>query len=104
MTTPQDLLRNGADVYEEKNEDYGDSWKLAGRLLWQMADEAEITLETEEDFIRFGLWTRRMDKIIRAFNGEFVAEEMHFESIQDSHSDEMVYASMHGSLSENQTQ
>jgi len=92
---PHDILSNGAETYKEKNDDYGNSWAMVGWFLWRLAPPDGITLETPEDFISFGLFTRRLDKIARAFNGEFVAEDMNFEDIVDSHTDESVYAAMH---------
>lgn len=96
---PADILAGLSDVYREKNEDYADSWVIAGQLLHLMADGEDITLEDEEDFIRIGLWTRRMDKMVRAFHGEMVKDDgdVNFESIRDSHEDESVYAAMHAS-------
>lgn len=94
---PEDILFDCAETYSEKNEDYGDSWRNVGHILYLLAGEQSITLEDPEDFISFGLFTRRLDKIARAFNGEFVAEDMNFESIYDSHKDEAAYAAMHAS-------
>lgn len=95
MTQPGDVLQGGADTFSDKQEDYGDSWRMVGRFLHELAGDEGVRLETEEDFISFGLFTRRLDKIARAFNGEFLADDMNFESIADSHEDEMVYAAMH---------
>lgn len=94
QTEPEDFLFEGAQVYEDKNDDYGDSWRQVGRFMKQLAGPDGITLETEEDFISFGLFTRRLDKLARAFNGEFLSDEMNFESIIDAHQDESVYAAM----------
>ena len=97
---PDDILFGGAETYEEKNDDYGDSWRKIGKIMHMLANGQPITLETPEDHISYGLFTRRMDKIARAFNGEFCADEMNFESVQDAHEDEMVYAAMHASNQE----
>lgn len=91
---PEDFLFDGAATFQKKTKDYGQSWKTIGYILWQMANEEPITLESPEDIISFGLFTRRMDKMARAFHGEFQAEEMNFESVVDAHEDEMVYAAM----------
>lgn len=95
MTTPIDVLVDGADTYERKNDDYGDSWRQVGEFLYKLSGGEGITLETKEDFVSFGLFTRRLDKLARSFNGEFVADDMNFESIEDAHADESVYAAMH---------
>lgn len=97
MSTPEEYLSDGAEVYAEKNEDYGDSWRKIGEILHLLSHGETVELETPEDHIAYGLYTRRLDKIARAFNGEFVAEDMNFESIEDAHQDEMVYAAMHAS-------
>lgn len=94
---PQDFLADGAETYERKNDDYGDSWRLTGEIMWLILGEQPLTLETPEDFIRFGLWTRRLDKFCRAMHGEFVSDDVNYESIQDNHRDDMVYAAMHAS-------
>jgi len=93
--SPVDVLYEGADVYEGKQEDYGSSWRLVGKFLKNLAGDDGVTLKTEADFISFGLYTRRLDKLARAFNGEFNADELNFESVNDSHQDESVYAAMH---------
>lgn len=94
--TPDELLHDLADVFEEKNDDYGDSWRLTGEILHLAAGGETVELETPEDFIRFGLWTRRLDKVVRAFHGEFVVDgEPNFEAIRDTLEDEAVYAAMH---------
>lgn len=96
LTDPTDILFQGAETYEKKNEDYGDSWRLVGEILYRLAGQEPITLETTRDFVSFGLYNRRFDKIARAFQGEFVADgEMNYESIEDAHEDESVYAAMH---------
>jgi hypothetical protein len=94
---PQDILADGAETYEEKNDDYGDSWRLVGQFLYNLTDGEGITLETPEDFISFGLYTRRLDKVARGFNGEFLSEDLNFEPVTDSHEDESVYGAMHAS-------
>lgn len=94
MTDPTSILESCASTYEDKNDDYGDSWRLVGEFLWLLANNG-ITLETKEDFISFGLYTRRLDKIARAFNGEFNDDDLNFESVMDSHEDEATYAAMH---------
>ena len=95
-----DILEEGSETFETKEEDYGQSWKLAGKMLNMMSGDETVELETDEDFIRFGLFTRRLDKVVRAFQGEFCSEEMNHESVQDSLEDEMVYAAMHSSTHE----
>lgn len=94
MTNPTEVLRDGADTYESKNEDYGDSWRHIGEVFALLADGETVELETAEDFVAMGLLTRRMDKIARAFFAELVNDEVNHEPAVDAHEDEMVYAAM----------
>lgn len=93
-TTVADLMRSGADTFEYKTADYGDSWKKIGYILHELANGEPIVLETPEDIIAFGLFTRRMDKIAREFNGTFLSDTLSFEALADSPEDESVYAAM----------
>lgn len=99
---PEVLHLDGALLYADKNDDYGNSWELAGRTLslWlQGAGVEELTISTDPDTMTsLGLYFRRIDKLMRGFNGEFVADELHHESVFDSHHDEATYAEMHATL------
>lgn len=95
MTKVSTILEDGGATFEKKTEDYGDSWRLIGEILLSMSHGEPVTLETPQDFVSFGLFTRRLDKFARAFHGEFAADDMNFESVRDAHEDEMVYAAMH---------
>lgn len=97
MTEPSDILSEGGETYARKNSDYGDSWRKVGEILHNLADGETVELNSVEDHISYGLFTRRLDKLARAYHGEFIADEMNFESIVDSHEDEMTYAAMHSS-------
>ena len=94
MSEVSDTLIDGAETFEEKSEDYGMSWKLIGEILLMLNEGEPLTLETKEDFVSFGLFTRRLDKVARAFNGEFRQDDLNFESVADSHMDSAVYAAM----------
>jgi hypothetical protein len=96
--TPQEILTEAAETYERKNADYGESWYSIGEILFGLTKGEPITLETPEDFVSLGLFTRRMDKFARAFTGEFMSNDLNFESVQDSHEDEATYAAIHASL------
>lgn len=94
--SPDEILQDLAELYQDKNDDYGNSWEQGGRLLYLLAGEEPVTLEDPEDWIRVGLWVRRVDKFMRAFHGEFVSDgDVNFEAIMDSHTDDSVYAAMH---------
>jgi hypothetical protein len=90
----EEELFKGASSYSGKNEDYGDSWRKTGEILSQVVEDGKVELESPDDFVRMGLYTRRLDKLLRAFHGEFVNDEINNESVKDSHRDEMVYAAM----------
>jgi len=94
MSQVSDTLIDGAETFEEKSEDYGMSWKIIGEILLMLNEGEPLTLKSKEDFVSFGLFTRRLDKIARAFNGEFSQDDMNFESVADSHMDSAVYAAM----------
>jgi|APHM01.1.fsa_nt_gi hypothetical protein len=95
---PSDILQDSAETYRQKNDDYGSSWYAIGEILYGLTHGEPITLETPEDFVSFGLFTRRLDKLARAFNGEFLGDDVNFEAVEDSHADESVYAAMQASL------
>jgi hypothetical protein len=97
-----DILQDGAELYEKKQSDYGDSWRLVGEFLWLLTDEEGVELTSKDDFISFGLYTRRLDKLARGFNGDLLADDLNFEAVQDSHEDESVYAAMHAALASEQ--
>ena len=98
MKDPSQILQESAETHDKKDADYGTSWRAIGHILHGLSKGEPVVLETPEDFISFGLFTRRMDKIARCFNGEFLSDELNFESIADSHADETAYAAMHASL------
>ncbi|UBF22424.1 hypothetical protein HCTV-15_gp57 [Haloarcula virus HCTV-15] len=99
------VLGDSTDLYKRKNADYGDSWKLAGKTmaLWlqhQGVDELKIPVN-EYTMNSLGLFTRRLDKMIRTFNGWFVADELLVdESIAETHTDDVPYAAMHTEIAE----
>ncbi|OYR54991.1 hypothetical protein [Halorubrum halodurans] len=95
---PEEILRENAETYQRKNADYGQSWYAIGEILYGLTKGEPIALETPEDFVSFGLFTRRLDKLARAFTGEFLDHDLNFESIRDSHEDESTYAAIHASL------
>jgi hypothetical protein len=99
---PEEILRDGAETYQSKNKDYGDSWRLVGKTIamWlQHAGKDELTIPADkESWNSIGLFTRRLDKLVRAFNAEFIVDELNYESTADAHTDEAVYGAMHASL------
>lgn len=98
--TPDEILQDGADVYCQKNTDYGSSWRLAGDTLaiWAQSMDADVDIQDEREAISIGLYFQRMHKLVRGFNLEFGHGEPKNEPIVDSHEDESVYAAMAASL------
>lgn len=100
-----DVLADSTDLYERKNADYGDSWQLVGKTMALWLDHQgvdELTIPTDAHTLNsFGLFTRRLDKMLREFNGWFVADEMQVsEAIAETHQDDVPYAAMHTQLAE----
>ncbi|WP_372611554.1 hypothetical protein [Halomonas sp.] len=100
-----DVLEDSSSLYERKNADYGDAWRLVGKTmeLWlQHQNVEELTIPANQHELNsFSLFTRRLDKMIREFNGWFVADGMEVEeSIAETHQDDVPYAAMHTELAE----
>jgi hypothetical protein len=103
-----EIMQESQDLYERKNADYGDSWKLAGKTmaLWfQHQGKEKVNIPTNEFHLTsFQLFTRRLDKMIREFNGWFMLDEGDSfqveESIIETHQDDVPYAAMHTQLAE----
>lgn len=103
--TPIEVLDDSSQLYEDKNDDYGDSWKLVGKILALILEHQDIdTLEiaaNPDHLNALGLYTRRLDKLIRSFNATFVADELQVdESVPETVGDQVPYAAMHTSLVE----
>lgn len=106
--TALEIMGDSRDLYERKNADYGDSWRLAGKTmaLWfQHQGLEEVRIPTNEyHMTAFQLFTRRLDKMIRTFNGWFMLDEGEEfrvnESIVETHEDQVPYAAMHTQLAE----
>ena len=100
-----EVLADSADLYERKNADYGDSWKLVGELLATILQHQgmdELTIPVEANALNsLGLFFRRGDKFTREVNGWFAADELQVnESIAETHNDDVPYAAMHTELAE----
>lgn len=99
-STASEILHESADLHLEKQNDYGRSTRLSGLILWLIAGQEPFEVDGPEDLMSLGLFTRRIDKLARAFRGEFVLDDLNFESVEDSHNDESVYAAKHKALLE----
>ena len=99
-----EIMQDSQELYKKKNDDYGDSWKLVGKTLnlWrEHLGQDSIELSNEQELNSFGLFTRRLDKMIRSFNAWFVANELQInESAVETQEDQVPYAAMHTQLAE----
>lgn len=91
---PADLLEELSEQYRAKQEEYGNSWRLAGLAMYLAVEGEEVVLDSPEDWIHVGLYTRRFDKLFRSVNCTFGLDEIDFESAEEDDGDESVYASM----------
>jgi hypothetical protein len=103
-----EIMEDSKALYDRKNDDYGDSWKLAGKTMamWlrhQGLDELRVPA-TAPHMNALGLFTRRLDKMIREFNGWMCLEEGDDfrvdETIAETHMDDVPYGAMHAQLAE----
>lgn len=85
--TPADTLRQAGEVYDQKNAEYGDSYKQFGHSLAAMFPNG-LTLNTADDFNRFAVFTLKTVKQHRYANN--FTKGGH----EDSLLDESVYAHM----------
>jgi hypothetical protein len=100
-----EIIGDSQDLYERKNEDYGDSWRAIGVMLeayFEHQGADEITIPTDADHLNsFGLFFRRLDKISRELNGWFLTDDFEVdESIVETHTDDIPYSAMHAALAE----
>lgn len=102
--TATEILKESSELYEAKNDDYGDSWRLVGKTLELWLDHLgkdSLELNNEKELNSFGLFTRRLDKMIRSFNIWFCADDTRVnESVVETQEDEIPYAAMHCQLAE----
>jgi hypothetical protein len=89
------------ELFIAKNADYGNSWKVTGEILHHIFYKNPPKLETANDYIAFGVITRKLDKIIRYLNLRFRAERADIpESVTETIGDDGVYSFMLQSLDE----
>lgn len=97
-------MLDAIDTHEQKNADYGGAWWLASATLSMWCDHLgidDLDVGPDSDSITsLTLYERRLEKLIRAFNGEFEDDDLQVsdESIIDSHADAVPYAAMHATL------
>lgn len=85
--TVPEMLRSGADTYEERNKMYGDNYKRHGSVMAILFPNG-LKLETVEDHNRFGILTQKVAKLTR------YCENFTRGGHADSLHDDMVYTAM----------
>jgi len=79
-------------MFEKKNSDYGNSFSKFGQICHVLFPDG-IKLESEEDFVKFGLFSNILTKLNRLANLEFNKKgDSNFESISDTCDDLSVYS------------
>jgi hypothetical protein len=86
LSVPERLAKLG-DIYRERNKVYKDTDKKFGRIMVAMFPDG-LSLKTEEDFSRVGLYLHVVDKVSR-YGSQFSAG-----GHQDSLNDTSVYSQM----------
>lgn len=104
----EEVMVDAHGLYQRKNADYGDSWRLVGKTLALWCEHQgvdELTIPVHPTALNsFGLFTRRLDKMIRHFNGEFLTDDLRVdESIAETTEDQVPYAAMHTQIVEEMT-
>lgn len=59
-----DMIREGADIFEERSAVYGDSFRIHGAVMAALLPE-RVSLGTVEDQNRFGVLTMIVSKLVR---------------------------------------
>lgn len=92
--TVPEILRKGADTYEERNQMYGDSYKVYGAVMKAMFPDGLPDFATVADFNRLGVFSMIVSKIMRYASN--IGNGGHFDSALDL----SVYAAMLAELTE----
>jgi hypothetical protein len=119
QTRPQDVLEDVAETVEDKNDDYGNAYEKVGAIKRVMADEGgPTTIKHEGDeYVKMadtptngslfeenadGIFTRMLDKVLRAYTLVLLADEPQVgnDSTSDAARDLAGYAAMLASLIE----
>ena len=93
MKTPDEILRDLAKLFEEKNKEHGDSFLIVGKLL-ELCFPNGITLKTAQDHNKYAGLVQVMYKVKRITTSLFSQEHLKFESWLDSPHDLAVYSAM----------
>ena len=101
-TVPQ-LMEEAAEIYKLKNQDYGDSYKIFGKVMEAIFPDG-LQLSTVSEFNKIGVLTMTLTKIIRYANlftkRQKDGGEPTYEAIKDTVLDKGVYSFMLAELEE----
>lgn len=92
--TVPEILRSGADTYEQRNAQYGDSYKVYGAVMKAMFPDGLPDMATTADFNRLGVFNMIVSKITRYASS--LGNGGHFDSALDL----SVYGAMLAELTE----
>jgi hypothetical protein len=87
MKSVPEILRSGAETYDQRNRIYGDNYKKFGHLMGFLFPDG-IPVSTAEDHNRLGIFIQCLSKLTR------YAESMKNGGHADSAHDLCVYAAM----------
>jgi len=95
-TKPSDVLKEVAEEQQAKNADYGDSWQKTGELKEVLAGGELPHIETANEAVMDGLYTRMLDKLSRGYTLAFLNDgrEVDDEALADTFRDLAGYAAM----------
>lgn len=88
-----EILEANAELFKSKNEDYGNSRQISGEISDILID-GSLELESQNQHIIYGLQTRLLDKMIRAFHLQWNISNENHESLVDTYKDLSNYAAM----------
>lgn len=99
MTTVNEVIKDSEKLFKCKEEDYGESWRLTGKILvtiLEQQDEDELVIPADPKALSaFGLFTRKIDKLVRSFNGVFIQDELEVdENLAETAQDQIPYDAM----------
>jgi len=102
-TEPSDVLHEVAEQQQAKNADYGSSWQKTGELKAVLAGGELPHIETADEAVMDGLYTRMLDKLSRGYTLEFLNDEREIddEALADTFRDLAGYAAMAAAEVEN---
>ncbi len=84
--TVPEILKEKAELFEEKGKEYGHSYLQYGEVMMSLFPKGLPNIETAKDWNKFGIFNMLAHKVIRLAN-------TNFESV-DSIKDIQVYAAM----------